>query len=213
MRSFRSRMLGASALAAVVALVAAGCAGSSTPDTSAAPQTLVIDKSFDLITADPARMFETTGNIVLHAVYDSLLTFTDGDSTTPQPSLAESWEANDDATQYTFTLRDGVTFSDGTPLTSADVVFSLMRVKNVQGNGSFLMEGLTVTAPDDRRSSSPPRPDGDPAGAIARDGQPAPGRPPAHWRRGACRSREERGTGSRSMTWSRLRSPARPTRP
>lgn len=149
MRSIRSRMLGASALAAAVALVAAGCTGTSTPDASAAPETLVIDKSFDLVTADPARMFETTGNIVLHAVYDSLLTFTDGDSTTPQPSLAESWEVNDDATEYTFTLRDGVTFSDGTPLTSADVVFSLTRVKNVQGNGSFLMEGLTVTAPDD----------------------------------------------------------------
>ena len=149
MNSFRSRLIGAGALVAAVALVATGCASTSSDDTSAQPETLVIDKSFDLVTADPARMFETTGNIVLHAVYDSLLTFEDGDSTTPQPSLAESYEVNDDATVYTFTLREGVTFSDGTPLTSADVVFSLNRAKNVQGNGSFLMDGLTVDAPDE----------------------------------------------------------------
>ena len=37
------------------------------------------------------------------------------------PWLAESWEVNDDATEFTFHLRDDVTFSDGTPLT-ADVV-------------------------------------------------------------------------------------------
>lgn len=36
--------------------------------------------------------------------------------------LAESWEASDDATEFTFNLREGVTFHDGTPLTSADVV-------------------------------------------------------------------------------------------
>ena len=149
MNSFRSRLIGAGALVAAVALVATGCASTSSDDTSAQPETLVIDKSFDLVTADPARMFETTGNIVLHAVYDSLLTFEGGDSTTPQPSLAESYEVNDDATVYTFTLREGVTFSDGTPLTSADVVFSLNRAKNVQGNGSFLMDGLTVDAPDE----------------------------------------------------------------
>ena len=41
-----------------------------------------------------------------------------------------------------------MTFSDGTPLTSADVVFSLNRLKNLQGSGAFLLDGVTVTAPD-----------------------------------------------------------------
>lgn len=140
------RVAGLGATVAAAALLLAGCGGSS--DT-AAPETLVIDKSFDLITADPARMFETTGNLLLHSVYDSLLTFENGDATEPKPSLAESWEVNDDATQYTFTLRSGVTFSSGNELTAEDVVFSLNRVKNIQGNGSFLMDGLTVEAVDD----------------------------------------------------------------
>ena len=46
------------------------------------------------------------------------------DSMVPQPSLAESWESNEDATVWTFHLRDDVFFHDGTQLTSADVAYS-----------------------------------------------------------------------------------------
>lgn len=143
------KLAGAAAVIAAVALIASGCAAPAEEESSTPAESLIIDKSFDLVTADPARMFETTGGIVLHAVYDSLLTFADGNAEEPLPSVASEWEVNDDATQYTFTIRDGITFSDGTPLTSADVVFSLDRVKNVQGNGSFLMSGLSVEAPDE----------------------------------------------------------------
>jgi ABC-type transport system substrate-binding protein len=43
------------------------------------------------------------------------------------PNLAESWEVNPDGTIYTFTLRDGLTFASGRPLTAADVVYSWER--------------------------------------------------------------------------------------
>lgn len=43
---------------------------------------------------------------------------------TPEPDLAESWSASDDLATWTFVLRDGVTFHDGAPCTSADVVAS-----------------------------------------------------------------------------------------
>ena len=138
------------ALAASAIALSACSGGGAAPQSSAGSSQIVIDKSFDLVSADPARMFETTGTMVLHAVYDSLVTFDPAAADKPKPSLATKWSANDDATAYTFTLRDGVTFSDGTPLTSADVVFSLNRVKNIKGNGSFLMDGLTVTAPDEK---------------------------------------------------------------
>lgn len=45
----------------------------------------------------------------------------------PIPELAESWEASDTFKRWKFTLRSGVTFHNGKPLTSADVVYSLKR--------------------------------------------------------------------------------------
>ncbi|MCS5732222.1 ABC transporter substrate-binding protein [Herbiconiux daphne] len=130
-------------------LLSACSATGSTPSSDSAGGTLVIDKSFDLKTADPARNFETTGNILGRALYDTLVTFENGDSSTPIPMVATEWSGNDDATEYTFTLRDDITFASGDKLTADDVVFSLERAKNVKGNGSFLMAGLTAEKVDD----------------------------------------------------------------
>ncbi|MBX3068932.1 MAG: ABC transporter substrate-binding protein [Thermomicrobiales bacterium] len=52
------------------------------------------------------------------------------DALSPTPDLCESIEGNVEGTQYTFTLREGLTFNDGTPLTSADVIFTLERAIN-----------------------------------------------------------------------------------
>jgi peptide/nickel transport system substrate-binding protein len=111
--------------------------------------TLVIGKSFDLTTLDPGRMFETTGGIVVPAMYDTLLTFENNDVTEPMPGLASSFEVNDDATEFTFVLRDDAVFSDGSAVEAADVAFSLNRVRELKGNGSFLMEGVTAEAVDE----------------------------------------------------------------
>lgn len=46
----------------------------------------------------------------------------------PQPALAERWEISDDARTYIFYLRDGITWSDGSPITAQDFVYSLLRV-------------------------------------------------------------------------------------
>jgi peptide/nickel transport system substrate-binding protein len=62
------------------------------------------------------------------------------------PGVATGYTANKASTRYTFTLRRNVRFTDGSPLTSDDVVFSLMRFKNLNLQGSFLMAGVTATA-------------------------------------------------------------------
>ena len=67
---------------------------------------------------DEARYWPT-----ISLIYDRL-TEPAFDSMTPSPSLAASWESNDDATVWTFHLRDDVYFHDGTQLTSADVAYS-----------------------------------------------------------------------------------------
>src|SRR6185437_3273948 len=115
---------------------------------TSASNTLVAAMYFDGKSLDPGREFENMGNAAVHAMYDTLVTFAHGSLTTAVPDLATSWKVSNAGTVYTFTLRSGVKFSSGNPLTSADVVWSLKRVQNLQGNPSFLLNNMaSVTAP------------------------------------------------------------------
>jgi peptide/nickel transport system substrate-binding protein len=143
----RSRRAAFAATAAAVLAVAGLVAATTTAGAAAADGTLVIDNSFVIKTADPQRGFDPTSSIVDHAVYDTLLTFK-GSGTTPVPWLATSFKATNGAKTFTFKLRHDVKFSDGTPLTSADVVFSYRRLVNLKASGSFLLANVTVSAPD-----------------------------------------------------------------
>ncbi len=111
-----------------------------------AQETLIVDTVFQLKTADPARSFEPTASLWLHAVYENLLTFADGDTTQVKPGLAELPVISEDAKTFTFTLREGATFSDGSPVTVDDVLFSLNRAMNVKGNAAYILAGLTFAA-------------------------------------------------------------------
>ena len=65
----------------------------------------------------------------IHLIWDNLIA-RDFSTGRPIPSLATSWESNEDATRWTFGLRQGVTHSDGTPLTAADVIYTTQRHGN-----------------------------------------------------------------------------------
>jgi peptide/nickel transport system substrate-binding protein len=133
------------ALVAALALTSAVAAYGATGRSAAAP-TFVIDNSFTLKTADPHRAFDTTANIIDRARFDTLFTYSKNDLAHPIPLLVASWKATNSAKTYTFQLKQNVHFADGTPLTSADVVFSLNRLINLKGNPSFLLSGVTVKA-------------------------------------------------------------------
>jgi peptide/nickel transport system substrate-binding protein len=145
-RVVRIALVPIAALAAAVAAYGATSAHSGTAARAAASGTLVIDRSFEIKTADPQRAFEPTASIVDRAIYDTLLTYRGSDVAHPVAMLARSFTASKDAKTYTFNLRDDVHFADGTPLTSADVVFSFRRLINLKGNPSFLLAGVTVRA-------------------------------------------------------------------
>jgi peptide/nickel transport system substrate-binding protein len=72
-----------------------------------------------------------------------------------QPWLAESWEPNADASEWTFTIRQGVTFNDGTPMTAKDVAASIDRLADPanKSNALSVFKGVlspgNTTAPDD----------------------------------------------------------------
>lgn len=68
------------------------------------------------------------------------------------PDLASSYTTSEDGITYTFTIRDDATFHDGTPVTSADVVFTVRAAQNpeVKSPRRADWEGVEVSAPDDR---------------------------------------------------------------
>jgi peptide/nickel transport system substrate-binding protein len=130
-----------------VGLILAGCTPSTPPEKTDTSQ-IVIDTSFDIKTIDPGRQYEPTGMIVDKALYDTLLTFADGDTANVIPSLA-SYVPNDDLTEFILTMEEGRLFSDGTPVTAADAVFTLERLAGMKGNPSFLLDGVTIELVDE----------------------------------------------------------------
>jgi peptide/nickel transport system substrate-binding protein len=76
---------------------------------------------------DPAETTGITSFLFLYALHDALVkSMTDN----PQaPSLAETWSASENGLTYDFTLRQGVTFHNGDPLTAEDVKFSFERYR------------------------------------------------------------------------------------
>jgi len=66
------------------------------------------------------------------------------------PDLAQSFEVSEDGTTYTFTLRENLTFHDGVPLTSADVLFTIQRAQDpdMKSVRRADWDGVSVSAPN-----------------------------------------------------------------
>ncbi len=74
---------------------------------------------------DPVIFTSTIDYMRGRATYNSLTQI--GEGLVPNPDLAESFEPNKDASEWTFKIRKGVTFHDGSPLTADDVMYSMKR--------------------------------------------------------------------------------------
>ncbi|HBY93004.1 MAG TPA: hypothetical protein DEP84_03410, partial [Chloroflexi bacterium] len=93
-------------------------------------------------TLDPAATFSSWVQIELKALYDTLVWW--GPDGKYYPGLAESWEISPDAKTYTFHLRQGVTFHDGTPFNAEAVKFTFDRIgvaKTTVGKGAAGLMG------------------------------------------------------------------------
>jgi peptide/nickel transport system substrate-binding protein len=128
-----------------VGVVAASAASGLSAAAAATPQTLVVDNSSTSIGLDPGVSVTNTDNLVFRATYDSLLTFAPGGAT-PIPDLATSYKANANGTVFTFHLNPKAVFSDGTPVTASDVVWSLLRTQNLKQSAAVVVAGLSATA-------------------------------------------------------------------
>lgn len=76
---------------------------------------------------DPAWTYETFGCSIQQAVYESPLFFNKDSVTDYIPNLAEKWSVSDDGKTYTFNIRKGVKYHDGTELKASDIAYSIQR--------------------------------------------------------------------------------------
>lgn len=98
----------------------------------------------DMISLDPAVVYEFSGVLVAQNVYDTLVAFEGEDLATLKPRLAQSWSIKDagSAWKVTFKLRAGVKFSTGRPLTAAAVAYSFDRVIGLNKSPAFLFKDV-----------------------------------------------------------------------
>ncbi len=99
----------------------------------ASAQTLTMGVGAPVSSLDPHYHMLRSNNEVAQMVFDGLLS-TDAQARL-QPGLAESWRAVGEDV-WEFTLREGVRFHDGTPLTTDDIVYTFERIPQVRGPGA-----------------------------------------------------------------------------
>jgi peptide/nickel transport system substrate-binding protein len=132
-------------------LFAAGVLGLATPVAQAQSpaKVLRVVPSADVAELDPTRAANQIGRIYAQMVFDSL--FALDHTLSPKPMMVENEVVSDDALTYRLTLRPGLKFHDGSPVTTRDVVASLERFMGGTSVGGQLKSRLaSMSIVDDR---------------------------------------------------------------
>ena len=150
----------AAVLAAVLALLITSCAPAQRVDLGEGSGNLIAAIGGEPDQLDPQKTSSYFSFEVLENVFDTLVA--PDENLQMRPALAERWEVSPDQLTWTFQLRRGVTFQDGSPFSAADVVYSYRRIIDEKLSNSDKFSAVTdVTAPD-------------PATVVIRVSQPTP---------------------------------------
>ena len=147
------RRLAVVTAAGLVATMAAAFGGVSTATAADGdPVIFRVGMLQDVDSLNPYKGITAAAYEMWALTYDSLTKYGAADFA-PEPNLAESWETSDDGLTWTYNLVQNASFSDGTPLTSEDVVYSFERVMNGKIEktnwGSYVKQIESVTATDE----------------------------------------------------------------
>ncbi|MDN5789861.1 MAG: ABC transporter substrate-binding protein [Micrococcales bacterium] len=148
-------LAGAAALAMVVSACGAGNTSeggsSGTEGAGGSSGSLIVGTTDKVVSIDPAAAYDNGSMQVQTQVYQYLLNFPEGE-TTPQPDAAEKCEFTTPK-EYTCTMKDGLKFANGNPLTAKSVEYSFKRIVKINdpnGPASLLGNMVSVKAPDDK---------------------------------------------------------------
>lgn len=135
---------------ALTGVILAGCSGGDN-DPNSSGGVLTVANGPGVTCLDPQQLFASNAAAVTRTIVDSL---TDQDPETGEivPWLAESWEVNEDATEYTFNLRQDVTYSDGTAFDAENLQANIDYVQSLEAlasRGSTYLSSYLETTVDD----------------------------------------------------------------
>lgn len=140
-------------------LGAAGLVGprrsGAAPLSQAGPGTLMIATPRTPSELDPHAVYDAGSGVLLQGSFEGLMRLLPGTVDEYVPVLAESWEADATSSRWTFRLREGIAFQDGTPLDAATARDSFARLfalglAPASVLGRFIQDASQITAPDPR---------------------------------------------------------------
>src|SRR5271166_7046488 len=110
-------------------LFALACTALLAFGTARAETTLVVSMAADPTGLDPEAVLNNTSGFVMATIYDSLVRYKPG-TVEVEPGLAQSWDIAADGLTYTFHLRKGVKFQDGSPMNADAIIQNIDRQLN-----------------------------------------------------------------------------------
>ncbi|MDO4312119.1 MAG: ABC transporter substrate-binding protein [Eubacteriales bacterium] len=139
-------------LAASMCVSLSACGGGSGDggDDTAYRDELNIAVDVDAETYNPILTSNSTGSRVGELIFNGLIRL--DEELVVQPALAESWDISEDGLTYTFHLRSGVKFHDGSDFTSADVKYTFDEIMDEENNAPYRSRYSSITnieCPDD----------------------------------------------------------------
>ena len=142
----------------VAQATAAPAAATPAPAAEASPQeTLVFARDLsDMISLDPAVVYEFGGIQVVGSLYQTLVSFDPGDPTL-KPVLAQKWDIKDtgDMWTLTFDLDENARFASGRPVTADDVIYSWSRAIDLNKSPAFLFNEVAQLKKENMRAVDP----------------------------------------------------------
>jgi peptide/nickel transport system substrate-binding protein len=144
--------IAAGAASMAMAGVALAQSESASAQASSKKTTFTVGTTNDAITFNPMFMIETPEYNTADLIYNTFLTWDQGNYDT-KPLLATDWTQSDDGLTWTFNVRDDIKWQDGTPLTAEDIAYTFNWIIE-QGVGNFI-DYLPFTEPGGITATSP----------------------------------------------------------